>query len=77
MKKKNTEKASSVATISTASVSNKKVSEVKRTAKVSENGTVEVVVALAKFGTYKKGDVIVMHKTTAEACVKSKAVTYK
>lgn len=76
MKKKKTEIAPSVATISTASVSNKKVLK-KRTAKVSENGTVEVVVALAKFGTYKKGDVLVMHKTTAEACVKSKAVTYK
>lgn len=76
MAKKKTEKASSAATITTKSVSTKKVTEEKN-AKMSVNGMVEVVVKLAKFGTYKKGDVIVMHETTAKACVKNQAVTYK
>ena len=76
MAKKKTEIASSAATITTKSVSTKKVTE-ERNAKMSVNGMVEVVVKLAKFGVYAKGDVIVMHETTAKACVKNGAVTYK
>jgi len=75
MAKKKTEKSPSVATISTKSASTKKKA-VEKKAKVSANGMVEVVVKSAKFGTYKKGDVIQMNVTTAEACVKNEAVTY-
>jgi hypothetical protein len=76
MTKKKTEKSLSEATITTKSVSTKKKS-VKKKAKVTGNGMVEVVVKSAKFGTYKKGDVVQMNVTTAEACVKNGAVTYK
>ena len=76
MAKKKTDKAPSVATTTTDKAPTKKVAE-KKIAKVSANGTVEVVVILKTFGTYKKGDVIVMHETTAKGCVGSGAVTYK
>jgi len=76
MAKKKTEKVPSVATITTKSASTKKVA-VEKTAKVSANGMVDVVVKIAKFGTYKKGDVISMNDSTAKACVKNGAVTYK
>jgi hypothetical protein len=50
---------------------------VKRTAKVSKSSTMEVVVTANKFGTYKKGDTIKMHRSTALACIKSKVVKEK
>jgi hypothetical protein len=75
MAKKKTEKSLSKATMTTKSASTKKKA-VKKKAKVTGNGMVEVVVEIAKFGTYKKGDVINMNVTTAEACIKSKAVEY-
>jgi len=75
MAKKKTEKSLSEATISTKSASSKK-EVVKKKAKVTGNGMVEVVVKIAKFGTYKKGDVVQMNVTTAEACVKNGAVAY-
>ena len=73
---KRTEKTPSNATTTIEKQPTKKVAE-KKTAKVSENGTVEVVVKNKFFGTYKKGDVIVMHETTAKACVTQGVVTYK
>lgn len=36
--------------------------------------TVKVKVIAEKFGTYVKGDVIEMHKTTADACIKNEVV---
>lgn len=73
---KKTDKAPSKSTTTTEKAPTKKVAE-KKVAKVSANGTVEVVVKKTKFGTYKKGDVIVMHETTAKACVKKGVVAYK
>lgn len=35
---------------------------------------VEVEVIIEKFGNYKKGDKLNMHETTANGCVKNKAV---
>jgi len=46
-------------------------------AKVSKSAIVEVVVTAEKFGTYKKGDIVKMHSTTADACVKNKVVKLK
>jgi len=54
-----------------------KKAPVKKKAKVSKDGTVEVTVKAIKFGTYKKGDVIVMNESTAKACVAHKIVAYK
>jgi len=75
MAKKKTEKSLSEATISTKSASSKK-EVVKKKAKVTGNGMVEVVVKIAKFGTYKKGDLIIMNDSTARACVKNGVVAY-
>jgi len=74
MKKK--DKAPSKATTTTEKQPTKKVAE-KKTAKVSKNGMVEVVVKHKFFGTYKQGETIVMSESTAKACVKSGAVTFK
>jgi len=75
MAKKKTEKSLSEATISTKSASSKK-EVVKKKAKVTGNGMVEVVVKIAKFGIYKKGDLIIMNDSTARACVKNGVVAY-
>ena len=49
----------------------------KSTAKVKKGQIMEVVVTAKKFGTYKKGDVIKMHESTAQACMKSGVVEAK
>jgi hypothetical protein len=46
-------------------------------AKVSNSAIVEVVVTADKFGTYKKGDTIKMHVSTAKGCIASKVVEMK
>ena len=77
MTDKKTEKAPSKKTTTTTEKKpTKKVAE-KKVAKVSANGMVEVVVKIAKFGTYSKGDTMQMHESTAKACVKGGAVEYK
>jgi len=49
----------------------------EKKAKVSNSVIMEVVVTAKKFGTYKEGDTIKMHRTTAMACIKSGVVKEK
>lgn len=44
---------------------------------VKDRSFVEVVVKIAKFGTYKKGDTIKMVGSTAQGCIDSGAVELK
>ena len=76
MTKKKTDKAPSKTTATTEQPTTKK-EVVTKTATVSANGMVEVVVKTMTFGTYKKGDTITMEQSTAKACVKNGVVTYK
>lgn len=51
--------------------------ETAKKAKVSNSPIMEVVVTAQKFGTYKKGETVRMHRTTALACIKSGVVKEK
>ena len=44
---------------------------------VKKGQMITVVVTAEKFGTYKKGDKIVMHESTARACINKKVVKAK
>lgn len=71
MEKKTTKKAPS------KKATNSTPKKTEQGAKVSNSGVVEVVVTAEKFGTYKKGDVLKMHVTTAKGCIASKVVEMK
>ena len=71
MAKQTTKKADTKAT----STPKKETSKAK--AKVSDKPMVEVVVKIAQFGRYKKGDTIKMVGSTAQGCIDNGAVELK